>query len=217
MADVIKMCSDYAVTATIILVGVARNVGTLLKEHASVERALVQVEMPRMSPEEVSEIVTSGFAKVSIGIGISDKSLAHIVRLSNGLPHYAHLLAQSAGHKALDAGSTNILDDDLDSAINRAVSKSAESIKVAYATAVRSPRPEHLYAHVLLACALAKLDSRGFFRAASVREALAVVKGKRIEIPAFSQHLTEFCNDKRGPILEKRAPRGACGSDSLIR
>lgn len=205
IADVIKMCSDYAVPATIILVGVAGSVGALLREHASVERALTQVPMPRMSSDELREIVIFGFSKV--GMTIDEECLGHITKLSNGLPHYTHLLAQNAGHEAIDCGRTSVMGDDIDKAINRAVLKSTESIKSAYATATRSPRPEHLYAHVLLACALAKLDQRGYFLAASVREALAVVKGKRIEIPAFSQHLNDFCDIKRGPILEKEGPK----------
>src|SRR5579872_5400677 len=40
-ADLMKTLSDHNVPATIILVGVADNVGALIKEHASIERALV--------------------------------------------------------------------------------------------------------------------------------------------------------------------------------
>jgi hypothetical protein len=29
------------------------------------------------------------------------------------------------------------------------------------------------------------------------------ITGKRYEIPTFAQHLTEFCDDKRGRILQK--------------
>lgn len=205
ITDVIKMCSDFAVPATIILVGVASSVGTLLKEHGSVERALIQVPMPRMLPEELREIVASGLAKVNMSI--DGDCLTHIIKLSNGLPHYTHLLAQSAGHEALDAACTKITSDDLDRAIKRAVAKSAESIKATYAAATRSPRTDHLYAHVLLACALAKLDQRGYFQPSSVRDALAVIKGKRIEISAFTQHLYAFCDERRGPILEKEGPK----------
>ncbi|WP_159398060.1 ATP-binding protein [Sorangium cellulosum] len=118
-ADMIKMCSDYTIPTTMILVGVADSVDSLLSEHASVARALRQVPMPRMKANELEEIVESGLASASMSI---DKtSMQQIIRLSNGLPHYTHLLAQSAGHEALDAGSNVVREMDLSKALERAV------------------------------------------------------------------------------------------------
>ncbi|MDE0209154.1 MAG: hypothetical protein OXJ64_04655, partial [Boseongicola sp.] len=57
MADTIKMLSDYAVPATLVLVGVADTVSDLIQEHTSVERALIQIPMPRMSTEEIRAII----------------------------------------------------------------------------------------------------------------------------------------------------------------
>ena len=48
LADTVKTLSDHAVTSTLVLVGVARSIGELVGEHASIVRALVQIEMPRM-------------------------------------------------------------------------------------------------------------------------------------------------------------------------
>ena len=48
-ADTIKALSDRVVSSTIVLIGVADSVGELIREHRSVERALVQIQMPRMS------------------------------------------------------------------------------------------------------------------------------------------------------------------------
>ena len=45
-ADTIKVLSDHAVPATLILVGVSDTVDGLIEQHGSVERALVQVRMP---------------------------------------------------------------------------------------------------------------------------------------------------------------------------
>ncbi|MDX6679996.1 MAG: hypothetical protein QOG94_35, partial [Solirubrobacteraceae bacterium] len=58
LADTIKTLSDHAITSTIVLVGVARSIGELVGEHASIVRALVQIEMPRMSSSELAEILT---------------------------------------------------------------------------------------------------------------------------------------------------------------
>jgi Cdc6-like AAA superfamily ATPase len=57
LAHTIKSLSDHAITSKIILVGVADSVEELISEHRSVERSLVQVRMPRMSREELFELL----------------------------------------------------------------------------------------------------------------------------------------------------------------
>ena len=51
--NTIKLLSDRAVPATLVLIGVADTVDELIREHRSVERALVQVRMPRMARDEL--------------------------------------------------------------------------------------------------------------------------------------------------------------------
>ena len=48
-ADTIKTLSDRVARVTIVLIGVADSVGELIREHRSVERALAQIHMPRMT------------------------------------------------------------------------------------------------------------------------------------------------------------------------
>lgn len=73
-ADCIKSLSDQLVPATLVLVGVAESVEELILEHASVERALVQVNMPRMSESELAQIVIKGLH--SVAMEIEDLALA---------------------------------------------------------------------------------------------------------------------------------------------
>lgn len=200
LADTIKGLSDHAVNTTILLVGVADSVDALITEHQSVERALVQVRMPRMSPPELEEIVNKGLN--SVGMSIEPSARKRIVQLSQGLPHYTHLLAQNAGQRAALLGRTNIESTDVRTAIDNALSKAQQTIISAYHQATLSPR-ENMYAQVLLACALAEVDSLGYFSAVDVRQQLAEVMGKRYEIPAFSQHLNAFCESTRGPVLQR--------------
>jgi len=74
MADTIKSLSDHGVDATIMLIGVADSVDALIGEHQSVERALVQVRLPRMSQAEVQQIVIKGTAK--LGLVVSNEALS---------------------------------------------------------------------------------------------------------------------------------------------
>jgi hypothetical protein len=54
---------------------------------------------------------------------------------------------------------------------------------------------------------LAATDDLGFFSAVDVRGKFTDIMGKRYEIPAFSQHLKNFCSDERGPILERKGTK----------
>jgi Cdc6-like AAA superfamily ATPase len=199
-ADTIKTLSDYAVDATVILVGVGDTIGELIAEHESISRAIVQVHMPRMEPKELAEIVDKGMAKGEMEIEARIKEA--IVRLSRGLPHYTHLLSLHAGLAAIDAGRNRITQADLSVAIKAGVKKAQEYILQAYEKATWSTRPTN-YKQVLLACALSPSDTRGYFAPTDVKDPLSKIMGKRYEIPNFIANLNALASTDRGAVLQK--------------
>ncbi len=201
LADTIKTLSDNSVPSTLVLVGVADSVSDLVAEHLSIERALVQVQMPRMSPEELGEIVDRGFAAANLGISLGAKR--QVVALSQGLPHYTHSLSLFAGHSALDRASRLVDESDVQAAVRTAVTAAQQSILQLHHRATSSPRRENLYGKVLLAAAMAPVDQLGYFAAADVREPMRKVTGKKYQIPSFSRHLHDLCDPRRGPVLQK--------------
>jgi Cdc6-like AAA superfamily ATPase len=68
MADTIKTLSDHATPVTIILVGVGDSVDELIAEHHSIERALVQIHMPRMSSPELRDILARALSRAKLAI-----------------------------------------------------------------------------------------------------------------------------------------------------
>lgn len=202
-ADSVKTLSDQLVRATIIVVGVADDVSELIAEHQSIERALVQVHIPRMSQNELAEIVTRGTEAAQMTIG--PDSVGRIAQLSQGLPHYTHLLGQLAGQAAVDDLTTRVALEHVNRAVELAISNAQHSIMDAYVRATTSPR-QTLYPQVLLACALAHGDDFGFFAAADVREPLTRIMGSRYDIPTFARHLKELSGPGRGPVLQKKGP-----------
>lgn len=198
-ADTIKALSDRLVPATVVLIGVADSVGELIREHKSVERALVQIQMPRMSPAELAEIASNGIA--SAGMKIVGPAVTRITALSKGLPHYTHLLAQLAAQAALAERRAQVSLRDVNAAVARAIDRAQESIVEVYRDAVGgSPS---IYPQVLLACALAKEDEFGFFGSPDVREPLSRILHKPCKTATFAQHLKRLSSEARGPILEK--------------
>lgn len=198
MADTIKAFSDHRVPSTIVLVGVASSLTGLVGEHESIVRNLAQIEMPRMSPRELVEILQTGCHHA--GLTIRDDAMARIVMLSEGLPHYTHLLALACGERVVENDRTEITLADVDASIERAVT--SHTLRDTYLRAVRSPRSDSLYRQVLLACALAPKDRLGYFTAGSIREPLRVM-GRPLDIPAFARHMAAFQAPERGSVLQR--------------
>ncbi|HEU5213434.1 MAG TPA: ATP-binding protein [Gaiellaceae bacterium] len=152
--DAIKLLSDHAAAATLALVGVADTIDDLLREHRSIERALVQVRMPRMSRDELAEIARRGIEAAQMTI--EDQAVDRITTLSQGLPHLTHLLTQLGAQAALAERYANVGMPEVDFAVERAIQRAQQSVTEAYLRA----EPEGI---ALLAAALAEDDEFGYF------------------------------------------------------
>jgi len=201
MADTIKLLSDQDIRATVIIIGVADTVDDLIAEHQSIERALVQIQMPRMSISELNEILNKGTTRLGMKIVASAKN--EMSMLSQGLPHYTHLLGLHASRQALDSRRMEIDVDHVKAAIASAVRDTQQSLQSDFRKATTSPQKDNIYTQVLLACAIAVPDAFGYFAAASVRGPLSGIMGKIYEIPSFAKHLNDFCQVTRGAVLKK--------------
>lgn len=201
MADTIKMLSDYSVDATVVLIGVADSVDGLIGGHESIERALIQIPMPRMSSAETAQIVSNGLNRLKMSIGPA--ALEEISALSQGLPYITHLLALHSTRAAIERDSTAVFPADIDHGIKAALGQWQQSVKSAYYNATKSPQPGHIYREVLLACALATTDDMGYFAAADVREPLRKITGRDYDIPNFARHLKELSQAGRGEMLKR--------------
>lgn len=205
LADTIKTISDHAVNSTLMLVGVATSIEDLIGEHSSIIRNLEQIEMPRMRASELRRILRNGCEHT--GLTMSESAQDTIVRLSEGLPHYTHLLGYRSSERAVQDDRTHITAADVQEAIPRAIS--GHTIENSYVRAVRSSQPGNLYREVLLACAIAEKDRLGYFTSGQIRKPLEMIVGRYLDIPAFSKHMNEFLSTDRGCVLRREGkPRG---------
>jgi hypothetical protein len=201
MASTIKLFADTGVESTIVLVGVADSIDSLFTEHQSISRNLGQVPVSPMKPPELEEIVRRGFkfAELEWESGLDTR----IARLSQGYPHYTHLLGLWSGRRALEGSRTTVSSADLEGAIVDALENATGGVQQEYEKAVASPRKEHLFKEVLLACAIADKDPLGRFPAVNVRDPMKRVTGRDYTTDAFQSHLAKFCEPQRGPVLKK--------------
>lgn len=203
-ADTIKLLSDYSVDTTLIVVGVADNVDDLIHEHQSIDRCLVQVLMPRMSIEELQQIVETRLDIVQMDI--ESRALLRIAAFSQGLPHYTHLLGLHAAVDAVKHGSRRVESANVDAALKVAIRNAQQSILDAYRQAVDSHQRRNLYQQTLVACAMTKPDELGYFTPADVREPMSQIMKERREIDSFMKQLRALTESARGYVLQIKGP-----------
>ena len=158
-----------------------------------------------MSPDELGEILDKGMARLKMKI--SPDARSRIVRLSRGLPHYTHSMGLHATRSTISNDKDTISKADVDVALDSALGEINFSLRSAYDKATFSPSKETIYAHVLMACALAPAGDFGYFTPATVREPLSAIRGKTYRIPGFAKHLTSFTTPERGGVLQKEGAR----------
>lgn len=201
MSHTIKAITDSGVSATVVLVGVAEDVDTLIAEHRSVERNISEIKMPRMETDELNEILNSRLPR--LGLKVESDARWKIVTLSRGLPEYVHALGRDAAVEAVRARRLLIKEGDVDKAIESFLQLSDQTLNNKYHRATDSNNSKALYRHVLLACALVRPDNNGRFAAKDVAQPLAGILGQRVGIDKFQSHLTAFSSEQRGTVLER--------------
>ncbi len=202
VADTIKALSDYSVNATVIVVGVAEDVSTLMEGHESIARCLVQIRMPRMSNEEMQQLILTRYNRC--GLRTDHDTTWKIGFLSRGLPPYTHLLAMNAALYAIASKRIGVTHEDVDGSLARSVSDVTQSIREQYSTAIRTQKKDTLYPYVLLACALAKTDEMGRFQQTDVVQPLnQILPGKAYTAATFALHMNEFTEISRGEVLKR--------------
>ncbi len=199
MADTIKALSDHAVNATVLIIGVADSVDELIREHQSIERALVQVHMPAMSANEIRSIIIAGFERLNLEIDF--EALEDLVNYSQGVPYITHLLCVYSLRAALEARSLEVLPEHVERGMHKALDQWQQSIKSLYNDAIKSAQNSNFYKEVLLACALAQVDDQRYFTLSAVKAPLSLIRNANSEPAMYARALRNLSEPGRGCVL----------------
>ena len=201
MADTLKSLSDNATYVTVMLVGVGDSVSKLVGEHSSIERCLRQVKMPRMSGNELRQILDAGarHLKMSFAKEVVDR----IIKFSLGFAHFTHLLGKLTAKAALEDGVMEAQTKHLDSAIKVSVRRVDESIRIAYQKATITSKSDSKWREVVWACAIAKEDEYASFKLNDVACAMSKVVGRTVKPVSINYHMGKLASSDRGCLLEK--------------
>lgn len=200
-ADLIKSFSDNNTNTTIVLVGIADDIDSLIGEHQSLERCLKQIKMPRMSDIESSEIIEKGLTKLEIQI--SDNIKHSIVEFASGFPHYIHLLCKYGAKELIENNKSDFNKAYLDIAIKKGIENTNEQLKSSYRNAAITSSTSYKWINILYACALSKLDNYNCFEKTDILKNYNKLTGKKVKGDSISYNLKQLCTIERGEILKK--------------
>ena len=200
-ADLIKSFSDNLTNTTIVLIGIADTIDTLIGSHRSLERCLKQVKMPRMSDDESEEIIVTGMK--SLDIRTSETVKKQIIEFSSGFPHYVHLLCKYGSQKVIEEETQEFTEAHLIVAIERGIENTNEQLRSSYRKAVLGSVESHKWRNVLFACAQSISDDYNCFTLPEITEQYNKIAGTKVKSNSIAYNLKQLCQEDRGNILEK--------------
>jgi hypothetical protein len=200
VADTIKALSDRGVGATVMLVGVARDITELIGHHPSIERSLRQIYLQRMASWELEEILDHGFTELELTV--APKIRERMVNLSHGFPHYTHSLGRYTALQALKSHTYEISEDHFLAAIKKAVEDTYHSIRDHHLRGALSPAPGNATPYFLVAAAVARQDDYGSFQPRDLLDPLRVIGPFHLRFLPINYYLGRLTSSESGAILE---------------
>lgn len=204
LAELIKITSDAAAPATLVIVGVAEDVRQLFGRHPSLQRTLVTVPMPLMTRRDIDRIISAGEARS--GLAFLPEVRRAIADFAQGLPYHAQLLSLLAARNAIRRRSERVEGEDFRYAVEQAAEEAEGRTKDAYLLAAGSTGKES-FEDALFFAACAHCDAFGSFTAGDV--AAAAGEEGTTAAEAVAEQLTKLTKGPRGAVLRRVPSPGA--------
>lgn len=196
LAELMKILSDAAAPVTLFIIGVAESVSELLGKHPSLQRAVMVVPLPLMTPDEIDGIIAVGEEKS--GLRFEPDVRRCIIDFTQGLPCHAQLLCYFAALSAHWRNSGLINSKDLRYAIQRVADEAQPDIRLTYDCAIRS-NGKTSFRDALFLAALCPTDEFGTFRAADA--AVAAGATPSVSLLTLQRAFKKLSGPDRGAVL----------------
>jgi hypothetical protein len=215
-AELIKQLGDQEVRACFIFVGIGRSLDELLDKHESCYRYLESVPLDRLNFSGRWDIIDK--CADALGVSVNTDSRLRIAQISDGFPHYVHLVCQKlfwAGFRD-DTEVRVIAPTHYQSAVRSAVQSIEYHLKQAYEVATKKYKDE--YQEILWAVA----DHFELWRNTesiygSYRRIMAVRSKEPMDRRTLSGRLNSLKSEMCGRILVSRQRSWFEFRESMVR
>ena len=119
VAELLKNLSDRSVRVQLVVAGVATDLTELVERIPSIQRNIFALEVPKMSNEEVGELIATGAR--ACGLSFDSAATRSITAVAAGLPYLASLISHHAGLKTIGDGRMRVTEADVSNAVTEAL------------------------------------------------------------------------------------------------
>jgi uncharacterized protein len=218
-AELIKQLSDRKVSVTMVFAGIGRSLDDLLEGHGSAHRYLHEVKLPTppLNFGQSWEILDAAAEK--LGLTVNADSRLRIAQVSDGFPHYVHLICEKLFWRAFRASEyvEEVTPSDYMAAVASALESVEARLRKAYDKAVKKELDE--YQEVLWAVA-DHYELERNLTAIYTNSYLRIMQGRRrapLSQKVFSTRISALKSPRHGSILSSPRRGWVQFSENLIR
>jgi uncharacterized protein len=144
-AELIKQLSDRGVHTSIIFCGIGKSLDDLLHGHGSAHRYLEEVKLPSPPLTYSGRWAIIDGACRALGLTINEDSRLRIAQVSDGFPHYVHLIAQKLFWAAFRAIKDihELTPEDYMNAVREALGSVESRLRTAYDAATKKDQDNY--------------------------------------------------------------------------
>lgn len=218
-AELIKQLSDRRVPVAMVFCGIGKSLDSLLQGHNSAHRYLEEIALPAppLTFTGCWEIVDS--ASGALGLKIEDTPRLRIAQISDGFPHYVHLICQKLCWRAFREQEIveELTSEFYMDAVRDALTSVESRLRSAYDRATK--KDSDSYEEVLWAVAdhfELQRNNRRIYDESYLR-IMEEVQRRPLDFAGFQSHLTKLRSPPHGAILEMPRRGWVQFSENLIR
>jgi uncharacterized protein len=203
-AEFIKNLSTVTDTIKFIFCGIASDLTELLGAHPSASRILEPIELKSISHDALWRIIQAPAEK--LGIDIDRDKLIRIGQLSDGFPHYVHLIGECLFWAMFDDASavSQVNDDHYGSSIRGALQRTEAVLRNQYNMATKKTKNTEDYEEALWALADKTSDRRQLTNIYEVSYSKIMLNRRdrnKLTKEKLNQRLLSLRKDSHGKIV----------------
>jgi hypothetical protein len=218
-AELVKQLSDRGVRVCIVFCGIGKSLDDLLQGHGSAHRYIEEVQLPSPPLSYSGRWAILDGACNALGLAINADSKLRIAQVSDGFPHYVHLVAQKLFWGAFRAPHVvrELTPEDYMDAVREALGSVESRLRNAYDVATK--KDQDSYQEVLWSVAdhfeLERNNRRVYNE--SYQRVMSDVGRPALSFDEFQARLTNLKGSRHGSILSSNRRGWIHFTENLIR
>jgi hypothetical protein len=203
-AELIKNIPEIDDRVKFIFCGIANTISEIIGSHPSAGRILEPIQLEKLHHNYLWDIIETVASK--IGVEVSREALIRIGQISDGFPHYVHLVGESMFWQMFDDEEevSRVFDRHFKAGVAGALMRAEPSLKLQYERATMKTKNTEDYEEALWALADTTSDRRQLSEIYETSyKRIMLKRGNRTTLPRekFNQRLLALRKEGHGSVV----------------